>query len=208
MSKRLDPQLNVAPCLQPNCTSESKRRHNGWCQMHYTRLRDGSPAMDAPARPYRFPRVSSSRCKVEGCERLARINIYCEPHRRLVSTNPELGVVEDRICSIDGLPANRSGLCKRHYRIFYSYGWKAITALLVFAANGCAICGNKDRAPHIDHDHSCCGSIVGKGVSQRTCGKCIRGALCNLCNVGLGSFDDDPSKMTKAMAYLQKWEVK
>jgi hypothetical protein len=29
-----------------------------------------------------------------------------------------------------------------------------------------------------------------------------------LCNVGLGSFDDDPSKMTKAMAYLQKWEVK
>lgn len=37
---------------------------------------------------------------------------------------------------------------------------------------------------HIDHDHACC-----PGVGS--CGVCVRGLLCNLCNTGWGKLDEN-----------------
>lgn len=63
----------------------------------------------------------------------------------------------------------------------------------------CAICGTDNPAGrgewHIDHDHSCC-------PGQRSCGKCVRGLLCNYCNIGLGHFNDDLDRLMNAMRYL------
>lgn len=56
----------------------------------------------------------------------------------------------------------------------------------------CALC---NRAPtkgkfHVDHDHQ---------TGQ------VRALLCWRCNVGLGSFLDNPSMLRKAADYLEKW---
>lgn len=55
----------------------------------------------------------------------------------------------------------------------------------------------KDRlATNIDHNHSCC-----KG--QRSCGKCIRGILCNQCNTALGLLQDSRQKIKNLLQYIK-----
>jgi Recombination endonuclease VII. len=64
---------------------------------------------------------------------------------------------------------------------------------------GCVICGHVpglgEPILHIDHDHSCC-------PGSKTCGKCVRGALCRDCNRGLGCFKDNPDLLMSGVAYL------
>ncbi len=71
---------------------------------------------------------------------------------------------------------------------------------LVRQQNGaCAICfrpetvlGSKGSTPKhlaIDHDHR-------TGLN--------RGLLCQSCNIALGLFEDEPTRLTSALAYLQK----
>jgi hypothetical protein len=66
-------------------------------------------------------------------------------------------------------------------------------AMLEEQGGGCAICGRQDasqakRRLHVDHDHA-------TGA--------IRGLLCHGCNVGLGSFRDDPARLERAAEYLR-----
>ena len=48
----------------------------------------------------------------------------------------------------------------------------------------------------IDHDHSCCGP-------KRSCGKCVRGYLCQKCNSGLGFLGDNLERLKRAVEYLE-----
>ena len=64
--------------------------------------------------------------------------------------------------------------------------------LRTFQENKCAICGCEvmdvtGRELAVDHCHK-----SGK----------VRGLLCSNCNLGLGSFKDDPELLTKAIEYL------
>lgn len=52
---------------------------------------------------------------------------------------------------------------------------------------GCRLCGSH-KSLHVDHNHT-------TGVT--------RGVLCNLCNVGLGHFREDPGLLRRAIAYLE-----
>lgn len=65
----------------------------------------------------------------------------------------------------------------------------------------CAICSihisELDKSLCIDHDHKCC-------PGKDSCGNCIRGLLCNLCNTGLGMFRDSPELMNIATDYIAK----
>lgn len=66
---------------------------------------------------------------------------------------------------------------------------------LISLYNGkCHSCKDRD-AVNIDHDHKCC-------PSARSCGKCIRGILCNQCNSSLGLLNDDLEKINKLFEYL------
>lgn len=62
--------------------------------------------------------------------------------------------------------------------------------LLDLQENVCAICGGVStdgKSLHVDHDHA-------TGL--------VRGLLCNLCNMGLGKFKDDPKRLAEAIKYL------
>lgn len=88
------------------------------------------------------------------------------------------------------------------------YGLNAakITEILNTQGGGCAICkvplDGKTRvtAVHVDHDHSCC-------PGRNTCGKCVRGLLCNRCNSMLGYTLDDPSILRTGADYLEFYKL-
>lgn len=65
-------------------------------------------------------------------------------------------------------------------------------AMVEAQGNRCAICQTETITGnatywHVDHDHA-----TGR----------IRGLLCHYCNLGLGSFKDDPELLRRAVAYL------
>lgn len=88
--------------------------------------------------------------------------------------------------------------------LLYKHGMtvEQYDALLAAQGGGCALCGTtepKGRGGerfHVDHDHACC-------PGQRSCGKCVRALLCAHCNVGLGSFGDDPERLREAARYIE-----
>ena len=62
--------------------------------------------------------------------------------------------------------------------------------------NGCEACGSFTNLV-IDHDHSCC-------PKSSSCGKCIRGVLCNNCNTSEGLLNSDIGRVEKLLAYMKR----
>lgn len=70
----------------------------------------------------------------------------------------------------------------------------------------CAICEQPESKIHtisgipvnlaVDHDRSCC-------PQEKTCGRCLRGLLCDRCNRAVGMFRDSPAILRSAIAYLE-----
>ena len=95
-----------------------------------------------------------------------------------------------------------SGYCQTHYDMLQKLGVTPEKYDELFEKQGgkCAICKNEPLGRRqrfsIDHDHSCC-------TGRKSCGKCIRGLLCNKCNLGIGNFDDDINRLKSAVSYLE-----
>jgi hypothetical protein len=92
-------------------------------------------------------------------------------------------------------------MCKKRYRLKETFGITIEEYLHLFKTQKekCAICGYKpadDAFLCIDHDHQCC-------PNRKSCGKCIRGLLCQPCNGGLAFFVDNTSFLESAIAYLE-----
>lgn len=105
--------------------------------------------------------------------------------------------------------ANRQKALQDHRRWKFGLDPDRFQALWDSQGGRCAICGipmvqlagtRADRvlAVHVDHDHRCCSG-------KRSCGRCVRGLLCNGCNRGLGSFADDPDRLLKAAEYMNRY---
>lgn len=76
--------------------------------------------------------------------------------------------------------------------------------MLASQGGGCAICGTetslKGGKPirfSVDHDRSCC-------PGDHSCGTCVRGLLCNHCNVGVGHLRDNVELLQSAIEYLKR----
>ena len=68
-------------------------------------------------------------------------------------------------------------------------------AKLAEQGGGCGICGELRPKMVADHDHACCPGLD-------ACGECFRGVLCDSCNIGIAKFNDEVSRLLKAVTYL------
>ena len=96
---------------------------------------------------------------------------------------------------------SRTPASKRRYHLKSRYGItpELFDAVLVAQGGVCAICERDlfdDHFTCVDHDHSCC-------PGKQTCGACVRGLLCRVCNVWLRSLEDK-KWFAKAKDYLER----
>lgn len=82
-----------------------------------------------------------------------------------------------------------------------TYGITAEEYWAIYEAQGgkCAMCGRatgKTKRLSVDHDHKCCSGPI-------SCGKCVRGLLCGICNVYLGRVGDDPNVFVRSAQYVR-----
>lgn len=132
---------------------------------------------------------------------------YCRSSKRTTSRKPE-GAVDSycKACAharsrhwavehpeITALKLRKSWL-KR-----YNLTPEEYDSLLAAQGGICAICkidkpGGKGSF-HVDHDHACCPE------KERSCGKCIRGLLCNNCNRNLAG--QNPEILRRAADYIE-----
>jgi len=64
----------------------------------------------------------------------------------------------------------------------------------------CELCSDDiPTASHaaVDHDHACCPAV-------NSCGACVRGLLCSLCNSALGMARDSPELLRRLADYLER----
>lgn len=98
-------------------------------------------------------------------------------------------------------PHKAKGRCNAHYAKLsakkHGLTLEQRDALLLKQGGGCAICKEPlaESAIRIDHDHTCCPGF-------RSCGKCVRGILCNGCNIGIGHLREDIGRFKAAIEYL------
>lgn len=79
----------------------------------------------------------------------------------------------------------------------YGITLEEYTTLLEGQGGKCATCPTvpQKRSLAVDHDHNCC-------PGKKTCGKCIRGLLCQNCNTALGLLKDDRNRLVEMINYL------
>jgi hypothetical protein len=93
------------------------------------------------------------------------------------------------ICAKCSRRAGRIGKRSNGKSAMYRITRDAYLDMLATQKGACAIC--KKSIPHelrVDHCHR---------------GGHVRGLLCNKCNLGLGSFNDDPDRLRSAIEYLR-----
>lgn len=85
------------------------------------------------------------------------------------------------------------------YRIknTYSLTKEQYLSILESQNYGCAICEAKNKKFYVDHDHSCCPTEV-------SCGSCVRGLLCQKCNMFMHYVDEYLEHLDKAIKYGQR----
>lgn len=207
-------------CDVPGCGKECHAR--GYCNTHFARLlRNGTVELTLRVR---------ETCTFPDCGRPAVSGGLCRSHNNQARRGKPLtalrgfhrSTIRDEqgrkrchackawrdVADFYPKPKTADGLsstckrCDRSTRIRRNYGitLDQYEAMLTAQGGGCAICGTvpeDGRALHIDHDHACC------PTRKKSCGKCVRGLLCEDCNRVLGMFADRVPRFEAAIDYLK-----
>lgn len=190
-------------CSIEGCASRAICR--GWCTKHYTRWkRHGDPltvtrnepiAPDAAEKPCpRCEKVRPLTCfRRRGAGGQGGYAGWCKDCERVYHVARKTDA-EKRIARRASSRKYASSARKRelHLRKLYDLTSADVEAMLDRQGGRCAICqgsepGGNAKHWHVDHDHA-----TGR----------VRGLLCMKCNVGLGYFQDDPTLLINACAYL------
>jgi hypothetical protein len=178
-------------CSVEWCDEKARSTSTPLCEMHYYRVRrHGSTNGSHGAH-----RIANGQCH-QCATPLPRKRLFCSTlcmkRNRLGMT---FGRVQCAVCIID-LPAERRSdslyctlSCQRVAERAKRYGVPVQDLLRMLQdAQGCAICGDSNAELVVDHCHTTLN---------------VRGLLCSNCNIGIGMFRDDPSRLQGAIAYLQ-----
>ena len=83
----------------------------------------------------------------------------------------------------------------------YKLSLESYEEMLATQEGGCALCQKtpeeNGKKLSVDHDHACC-------PGKRSCGKCVRGLLCDACNHSIGRMDDDVERLQAAINYIKE----
>jgi predicted nucleic acid-binding Zn ribbon protein len=145
--------------------------------------------------------------------------MYCSQECRskrnnLERRNKTKNKLAGKVCAKCGVEINAirsrrkycSQKCKDAARSRAQLRWKRVLTLynltqtewediLQLQGGVCAICQKESRTWHTDHNHSCCPGKV-------SCGKCVRGILCNKCNQAIGLLHENIESLERAARYL------
>ena len=189
MTERRKQAPRICKTVEDGHRCPALARGRDMCSMHYGRWhRFGDPLIKTrPRRPDEFsPGDTEIPCR--RCKKMLPLADFTIDKKR---------------------PTGRDIYCKVCIRTEYIWKTYHITkeeydALFQNQGHQCAnpACGRsqpggKGNQWHVDHDHRCC-------PGKTSCGKCVRGLLCGTCNIGLGSFRDDPEIIRGALRYLEK----
>lgn len=100
-----------------------------------------------------------------------------------------------------GGSARRCKTCARDDRLKYLYGLQpgGYEQMLAEQNGACAGCRRvlDEENLHVDHDHACC-------ATKRSCGDCVRGLLCDDCNLVLGRLRDNVATLRRLADYVER----
>lgn len=165
-------------CMCPRCRDPEQREDRGLCAVDgCTNIRSGRGKQRYCARhaggPDALPRRSLVPCSNAWCDRLTRVppNYKTSPVWRVVTQFCDH--CRHRLPGLQTLRAHNVPPDRLEQ-------WLRTEHL------GCAVCAaefDEHTRPAIDHNHRCCAG------RESTCGECIRGLLCNRCNLTAGWID-------------------
>ncbi len=163
-------------CVVSEC-GRAKYQGGDTCNTHTKRRLKGDKDWDRPIRA-KVPNGSTALRNSSG----EKLCTQCKTWLPLESYSTAEGSG-----SADGYMST-CRFCRRERDLIskYKITQQMYDAKLAAQGGGCGICGilpDDDKKPFtVDHDHSCC-----PGTS--TCGNCVRGILCNNCNLKIGWYD-------------------
>jgi hypothetical protein len=175
-----------------------KQEAKGLCQYHNKQRRAGlelSPLRTytryTPGSPYKWcPGCKTEKLLEEFCKSISKAGgraTYCK-----VCWNARAKIERDRP---EVKARLRASALVRKFNVTSEW----VEQKLIEQDYRCAVCREPfTKTPHIDHDHRCC-------PGKTSCGKCVRGLLCEGHNLGLGKFNDDPRLLLNAVAYLEEY---
>ena len=95
---------------------------------------------------------------------------------------------------------NPDGPTDQYLKYKFGFGIEKFREMAAAQGDVCALClrpENGKRRLSVDHDHACCPR------EGKTCGKCVRGLLCQRCNTILGNALDNADTLERGANYLR-----
>lgn len=162
---------------------------------------------------HRFGKIKP-KCTVDGCDNLNYAKNLCRPHYERVRRHGNTDLINAGLGreDINVYHKNRKVALKVRYAVDYQK-YKELSK------NGCEVCGAEAlpyKALHVDHDHKCCeieyedDKRTPKYYKYISCGKCVRGIVCDKCNQAIGRYEkgvlrpEYPNR-DKVIAYVEKY---
>ena len=153
------------------------------CHPHYWRMRRGMPLVPIAGR--RHPNETLKR----------------DDQGRKFCIKCELWISESNFVDDPGTSDGLGSYCKP-CRSAQARAWKygltpdQVASMIHDQSSSCKTCDSPLSDGYcVDHDHACC-------PGNRSCGECVRGLLCQECNMLIGKLELDPERLKKMLSYI------